>query len=65
MSQWVILLYVVAAAVVVWFGVRMIKNNPQLFSKENISKSFGTMGVLALILIAFIALLVLLLRAHS
>ncbi|OGV33969.1 MAG: hypothetical protein A3E88_07535 [Legionellales bacterium RIFCSPHIGHO2_12_FULL_35_11] len=41
---------------------RGIKGRPEQFSKEKISKSFTSMGILALILIAFVALLVMLLR---
>ena len=42
-----------------WFSVRHDKN---LFKKENWVKSFGFMGVLALILIGVIALVIFLLR---
>ncbi len=62
--DWMRLLYIVIAGVLVWFAIRMMKNNPAFFSKENIGKSFFSMGILALILIAFVALLVYLLR-HS
>lgn len=60
--NWMSLLYIIGAALLVWFAFRTIRNNPAMFSKENISKSFFTMGALTLILIAFIALLVFLLR---
>lgn len=39
-----------------------IKHHPDFFSKENLSKSFFSMGVLALILIAVVGLVVVLLR---
>ncbi|KPJ67579.1 MAG: hypothetical protein AMJ43_03620 [Coxiella sp. DG_40] len=45
-----------------WLIYRNIKYNPQAFSKENLGKSFFTLGLLALALIAFIALLVVLLK---
>lgn len=61
--NWMSLLYLIAAAILIWFGYRMIKNNPQMFSRENIGKSFTTVGLLALGLIGFIALLVLLLKS--
>lgn len=64
MSQWMILLYVILAAILVWFGIRMIRGNPPLFSKENISKSFFSIGILTLLLIGFIALLVMLLKHY-
>ena len=60
--NWMSLLYIALAAVAAWFAFRMVKSNHTLFSKENIEKSFFSMGVLALILIAFIALLVFLLN---
>jgi hypothetical protein len=47
---------------IVWRIYKTITNNPQLFSKESISKSFFTMGVLGLILLGGIAILVVLLR---
>ena len=60
--NWMNLLYIVAAALFAWFAFRTIRNNPAMFSKANIEKSFFTTGALALILIAFIALLVFLLK---
>ena len=41
---------------------KVLKENPELLSKENLTKSFSTMGVLALILIGFVAILVMLAR---
>ena len=61
--EWQKLLYVIGAILVVAIMFWTVRRNPQMFSKENISKSFFSMGILALILIAFIALLVLFLRA--
>ncbi len=42
-----------------------MKNNPGLLSKENLSKSFSTAGVLALILIGGVVLMVMLVKAAS
>ena len=42
---------------------RAIKGRPDQFSKENLNKSFFTMGILAVLLIGFIALMVLFLRS--
>lgn len=56
------LLYLVLAGLAAWWAWRMIRNNPSLFSAGNIHKSFSTMAFLALGLIAFIALLVFLLK---
>ena len=47
---------------IVWRIYKVIQGNPELLSKENVSKSFTTMGVLALILIGFVALLVMMLK---
>ena len=52
----------VAAGFIVWILYRNIKGNPQQFSRENLQKSFFSMGVLALLLIGFVGLLVLLLN---
>jgi biotin transporter BioY len=61
--NWASLLFLVAAALMGWLLYRQIKNNPQGFSKENISKSIYTLGILALLLIFFIGFLIFLLRA--
>lgn len=50
---------------IVWRIYKVIKNNPELLSKENVSKSFMTMGILALILMGGIFMLVMLLRSAS
>ncbi|MFT3741751.1 MAG: hypothetical protein QM752_03630 [Gammaproteobacteria bacterium] len=60
--HWSGLLFFVGALLLIWLLFRQIKGNPQAFSRENASKSFYTFGILALILILFIALLVMLLR---
>ncbi|MGQ3890894.1 hypothetical protein [Legionella sp. CNM-4043-24] len=56
------LLALLGAGLIVWYTYRTVKNRPDLFSRENLSKSFSTLGVLALILIVFIAILALILR---
>lgn len=48
---------------IAWILYRTIKSRPEVFSKENLSKSLFSMGVLGIILIAFVGLLALLLRA--
>ncbi|KTC85042.1 hypothetical protein [Legionella brunensis] len=53
---------IVAAGLIIWVLYRSIKGRPEQFSRENLSKSFATMGFLALILILFIAFLVFMLR---
>jgi hypothetical protein len=56
------ILYVISAGILVWFGFHTIRNNPAMFNKESMGKSFFVIGVLTLGLIAFIALLVFLLK---
>lgn len=53
---------IVGAGLIIWILYRAIKGRPEQFSRENFSKSFATMGVLALILIGFVALLVFMVR---
>ena len=52
----------IGAGLIIFILYRSIKGNPEQFSKDNLNKSFLTMGVLALGLIGFIALLILILR---
>lgn len=55
-------LALVGAGLIIWFIYRAIKGNPAQFSRENLTKSFLSMGILALILIVFVAFLVLMTR---
>lgn len=57
------ILALVGAGFIVWILYRTIKGRPDQFSRDKITKSFTTMGILALILIVFIAFLVMMLRA--
>ncbi|MBN9230342.1 MAG: hypothetical protein J0I93_05770 [Legionella sp.] len=52
------ILGLVGAGLVIFVLYKFIKGNPGQFSRENLSKSFLFMGLLALLLIAFIALLI-------
>lgn len=61
--EWGKLFYVLGAIVLVGIMLWTIRSNPQLFSRENLNRSFFTMGILALILIGVVALLVLWLRS--
>jgi hypothetical protein len=56
------LLGLIGAGLILFILYRTIKNRPEQFSKDNLNKSFFTMGILALILIVFIALLILILK---
>ncbi len=46
----------------IWLMIRTIKNQPELFSKDNLNKSFTTIGILALILIVVVGFSIMLLR---
>lgn len=56
------ILAILGAFFIAWILYKSIKHNPQMYSKENFSKSLTSMGVLALGLIAFVYLLVLMVR---
>jgi hypothetical protein len=56
------ILGLLGAGLIIFFLYKTIKGRPELFSKDNLSKSFYTMGILAIVLIVFIALMVLMLR---
>lgn len=59
-----ILLIILGIAIVVIL-YRSIRYQPEKFSKENLNKSAYTMALLALGLIAFVAFLVIMLRASG
>ncbi len=52
------LLGLLGSGLIIWMIYRTIKNRPDAYSRENIQKSLTTMGILAIILIIFIALLI-------
>ena len=56
------LLGLIGAGLIVWYMARVIKGQPQAFSRENWRKSFFSMGILAIILIVFVAFLVFMVR---
>jgi glycerol uptake facilitator-like aquaporin len=56
------ILGLIGAALIVWVLYRNIKGRPEQFSRANLTKSFSSMGMLALFLIGFVALLVLMLK---
>lgn len=60
--MWHKLFLVVLTIFIMWLIYRNIKSNPNAFSKGNLGKSLSTLGWLALALIAFVGLLVLLLK---
>ena len=56
------ILALIGAALIVWVLYRHIKGRPDQFSRDNLSKSFSSLGILALLLIGFVGLLVMMLR---
>ena len=52
----------VGAGLILWVIYRNIKGRPEQFSRAALGKSFRSMGLLAILLIGFVALLVLLAR---
>lgn len=61
--DWMNILFIVGAALMAWLAIRMIRGNPGAFSKENLSKSFYTIGWLALMIIAVIVLCIYMLKS--
>lgn len=57
------LLGLIGAGLIVYLIYKTIKGRPELFSKDNLNKSFFTMGLLGVGLIVFVAVLVMMLRA--
>lgn len=55
-------LVILGSLFLIWMLYSSIRANPQLLSKANLSRSFTTMGVLALLLIAVIGITILMLR---
>lgn len=47
----------------IWMMYRTIKGNPEAFSKTNLSRSFTTLGLLALILIVVVGVAIFILRS--
>ena len=61
MSTLAQILLLVGAGLMVLYMYKIVKSNPQVFqNRENWSKSFFTMGILGLILIAFVGVLIIL-----
>lgn len=54
-----------AAGILLWFLYGYIRQNPGTLSIKNFSKTLTTLGFLGIGLIAFVALLVMLLRSNS
>ena len=55
--------FILIAAFIIWQLFHYVRANPQMFTKETLGRSFFTMGILALLLIGFVALCVVIVRA--
>ncbi len=53
--NWMNLLYIIGAGLLLWWAIHFIRTNPGAFTKEKMSKSITTLGFLALMLIAVVA----------
>jgi len=60
--NWSILFFILLAGLASWWLYRIIKTQKNSFTLQNFTKTLGTLGVLAIILIAFIGLCIVLLR---
>ena len=57
------ILGILGALLIVWILYRFVRAKPETLKAESLSKSFFTMGILALILIAFVGVLILMARS--
>ena len=53
--NWTTFFYLLGAAVFVWLALRIIRNRPESFTKENLGKTFSTLGWLTLMIIGVVA----------
>ena len=60
--MWLQLVALLAAGLLVFVLYQTIRRNPGAFNAANLNKSARTLGILALLLIGFIALCILLVR---
>jgi hypothetical protein len=60
--DWTSLLYLLGAALMLWLTYRSVRAMPNAFTKEKFFKSSFVLAILTLGLIAFIGILLLLLR---
>lgn len=59
------ILFLVAAGLIIWWAVRIIKHNPGAFTKANFSKTATTVGLLTLLIIGIIFVAVMLLKTGA
>lgn len=59
------ILALIGAGLAVWLLYRYIRAQPEQFNRDNLMKSFSTMGILAIVLIIFVAFLVVIVRQNA
>lgn len=60
--DWQILLYLLGAGLMAWLMVRMVRHNPGSFTRDALSKSIFTLGILALVLMGVVLLCIMFLK---
>lgn len=61
--DWTKILALIGVVFLAWYSYRVIKHRPDLFTLANFNKSLRSLIILAFILIAFVWVLVFLLKA--
>lgn len=64
-NPWQNIFLLITCGLLVWFLFRTIKKSPGIFKLEHLHQSMLTMGILALILIAFISICIMAIHAYS
>lgn len=59
------ILALIGSGLAIWLLYRYIRTRPEQFSRDNLTKSFSTMGILALVLIVFVAFLIFMVRQSA
>lgn len=60
--NWEALLFIVGAGFMAWLAYRMVRGNPDAFSKANLGKSAYVIGILTLLMIGVVTLCVIILK---
>ncbi|EKD45535.1 MAG: hypothetical protein ACD_69C00247G0002 [uncultured bacterium] len=55
-------MFIILSIFIGWQLFVYLRTHPEAFSKDNLNRSFFTLGILAILLIGFIAVLVLLVK---
>ncbi len=63
--SWINIFALLGIILIIWVLYRVVRGRPEAFSAKNLNKSLRTMGILALILITFVAFCIFLLRTSA